>query len=201
MIKKLLNPILLLLVLISSCGPKSFEQEEFIEYVTDVENGYKQEKQYGNVKYSLQYRPTDWLVSQSLINTDNQLEIDSLRKHYGNYLYFTLNTSRNGRSLLGDMSEGRDGFSKRVSQLSFGMQNHIFLLTNKKDTLTIADYHSPRFFGMSNSSSTIFVFKKDKLTDNVDWLKFKINDMNLGTGNVSFKIDKEKIDRQPEIKF
>ncbi len=188
--------------LLVSCAQKSFETQEALwSYLKDEDNGYLQQKNINGYDFSLLYKPTDLLVAQELGANRSQEKIAALREKYKKQLYFILSMSRNGKELLSTTPKNRQEFGAMVNQLAFGMRDKVHLFTQKKDTLAMLDYNYPRMYGMSQATTILFVFpRKDKYLSE-ETLNFTIQDLGNYTGEVKFKIQIDKIKKEPELKF
>lgn len=194
-----------------SCSNKTFEtKEQLIEYLTDPENGYYQNKQVNGYKFSLLYKPTDLLVEQEIGSTsrdtessleDRKEKVKVLREKYQNQMYFTLSMSRNNKELLSVTPNNRQEFGAMVNQLAFGMREKVFVYTQKKDTVEMLDYIYPRMYGMSKSTTMLFVYPKKEETLKEEYLNFTIHDLGTYTGEVKFKIKTKIIKKEPNLKF
>lgn len=185
-----------------SCGAKSFDsKEDLLIYLKDTENGYRFQKSVNGIDYSLTYRPTDLLVIQSVDADHREEEIYRLRKRYGNYLYFNLSMSANGKELLGQRIGSRAEFGAMVNQLSFGMSDKLNLIGEKRDTLPLMDFVYPRMYGMGESTDILLVYKSDPKVLEQEYLLLTIKDLGFGTGEVTFKIEANKIKKQPKLNF
>lgn len=190
------------------CSTKSFETKEALWiYLKDPDNGYLQKKNINGVDFSLAYKPTDLLVEQEL-GTHTELssalkkeKIKTLREKYQKQLYFTLSMSKSGKEILSTTPKNRQEFGAMVNQLVFGMREKIHVFTPKKDTLTMLDYNYPRMYGMSQSTTMLFVYPRDTKYLKEETLHFKIQDLGMYTGEVKFKIRTEKIKKEPTIHF
>jgi hypothetical protein len=202
--QRLLNRALyaFLLLLISSCQQKTFDSEtDYWAYLKAEENGYHYQKNIGAVSYTLTYRPTDILVKQELRDGFTQQTIDSLRNKYDDYMYFNLSLSANNQELLNSKVGNKNDFGAMVSQLAFGMGEKVHLISQKRDTVPIADYIYPRMYGMSNSTSMLLVYPKDKELLEQEYFHFKVEDLGFATGEISFKVASSPIKHQPQLKF
>ncbi len=189
------------MLLLSACGSKSFDsKEELLAYIKDGDNGYHFQKSINGIDYSLTYKPTDLMVSQFIGNDHQTNEVDKLRKTYADYLYFNLSMSANGKELLIQKVRNRAEFGAKVNQLAFGMSEKMILVSQDKDTLPLQDYVYPRTYGMGASTEMLLVFE-NKSNTLQDYLLLSISDLGFDTGEVSFKIDTEKIKNQPTLKF
>jgi hypothetical protein len=199
------------MTIIYSCSSKSFEtKDDLMNYLTDVENGYYHKKEINGYEYSLLYKPTDLMVSQELGTEESgaeekeankQKELNKLRDKYGKYLYFSLSMSRNNKELLSTMPKDRQDFGALVNQLAFGMRNKVHLYTSKKDTIEMLDYNYPRMYGMSRSTTMLFVYPKEEKYLKEEYLNFTVQDLGNYTGEVKFKVPTEKIKNQPKLQI
>lgn len=200
MVKNSLLLIVLLLV-ICSCNKTFDTREQMHDYIEEEANGYHLKKTIQGVDYVLQYRPTDLMVEQELGDQANQTQVDKLRQKYNQYLYFNLSMSKDGQEILNGVAGDRAKFGQMVNDLAFGMEEKVHLYTPTKDTLTMADFIYPRMYGMSNATSIMIVYPRDKKYMNQDYLNFTIEDLGLDTGEVKFKIATEKLNNEPKLNF
>ncbi|MGX1931309.1 hypothetical protein [Flagellimonas sp. 2504JD4-2] len=190
------------LILLVGCGQNSFDSEkELLSYVQKTANGYHYEKAIGDVAYTLTYRPTDVLVRQELGTDFSREDVDKLREKYGNYLYFNLGMRSNNQELLNSQAGNRNAFGAMVNQLAFGMGQKVHLISQKRDTIPMADYIYPRMYGMSNSTNMLLVYPKDKRLLEEEFFHFTIEDLGLSTGEVGFKIPVKPLKNEPTINF
>ena len=193
--------ILIVLFLLSACQSKHFDTEQaMVDFLKEESNGYYYEKQVNGIDLSLMYRPTDLLVEQSLPSHYDEGIVDSLRHHYGKYLYFNLSMSKSGQELLSTAPRNRNEFGAMVNQLAFGMGNYVHLYTNTKDTIAMVDYVYPRMYGMSKSTSMLFVYPRKEALQG-SHITFSLEDLGLITGEVSFRIPSTNIKNEPKLKF
>lgn len=194
--------LIFVFLIVVSCRGKRFETKEtLLSYVRDSEHGYYQEKSVRGYNFSLLYKPTDLLVSQELGSSIEESKVSALREKYSNYLYFVLSISKDNKDLLRVSPKTREDFGSMVHDLSFGMGNHVHLYTSDRDTLGMLDYVYPRYYGMMDSTSFLFVYPRDRRMFNSEYLHFTVGDLGLYTGEVKFKIGTELIEREPSIKF
>ena len=194
--------LLLLLILISSCGNKTFDTtEELSEYIQDQDNNYCYKKTIEGVDYVLQYRPTDLLVKQELTNKQDQKKIKQLREKYKKYMYFNLSMSLNNQELLSNVVRDKSKFGQMVNDLAFGMEEKVNLFTKKNDTLAMTDFVYPRMYGMTNNTSIMIVYPRDKKYLKEEYINFTIEDLGFYTGEVKFKIKTQEIVNEPQLRF
>lgn len=193
---------LFLIILTSSCANKTFDTaEEISVYISDEENGYKYSKDINGVNYILQYRPTDLLVNQELGDNLEKKNIEDLRKKFNKYLYFNLSMSMNGQELLSNIVRDKEQFGQMVNDLAFNMNEKVNLFTSNKDTIIMTDFVYPRMYGMTNSTTILIVYPRDKKYLKENYLNFTIEDLGLYTGEVKFKIDTKPLQNEPQLSF
>jgi hypothetical protein len=194
--------ILLLFIVFYSCSSKTFDKKQDLwTYLKNPDNGYLQQKNINGYDFSLLYKPTDLLVAQELGEDKSKEQRTALREKYQKQLYFTLSMSRNGKELLSTTPKNRQEFGAMVNQLAFGMGEKVHLFTQKKDTLELLDYNYPRMYGMSQSTTMLFVYPRDEKQLKEETLNFTIQDLGTYTGEVKFKIETDKIRNEPRLKF
>lgn len=184
------------------CKQQEFETEtELLTYLKDDKNNYIQHKTINGFDYTLMYRPTDLLVKQELGDSIDNTKVDELIKKYGQYMYFNLSMSRNNQELLSTAPKDRNEFGAMVNQLAFGMGEKVHLFTQAKDTIDLADFIYPRMYGMSQSTTIMFVYPREEKALESESLNFTIEDIGLHTGEVKFKIPTDIITNQPSLVF
>tara|TARA_R110002072_G_scaffold7503_2_gene40921 strand:+ start:720021 stop:720629 length:609 start_codon:yes stop_codon:yes gene_type:complete len=190
-------------LLLTSCNSPSFSsKEEMLQHIKNPENGYYYEKTVNGIDFSLLYRPTDLIISQFLDadSTMTAVKRDSLRNHYGEYLYFNLSFSAKGRDILTSVPRNKNEYGALVNTFSFGMRDIVHLYTEDNDTLPLYDFNFPRMYGLSKATSVLLVYPKPNITTN-DHFFISIEDFGLQTGEVRFKLKKNIIENQPTLNF
>ncbi|MEL7145003.1 MAG: hypothetical protein AAFO69_01440 [Bacteroidota bacterium] len=177
------------------------DQQSLWSYLRDEDHGYLQTKEVNGVHYQLLYKPTDLVVSQLLRGKKaSEATIDSLRQKYGQYLYFNLAMSQNGRELLHQVAGERKQFGALVNALAFDMDEKVNLFTNQLDTIPLLDYAYPRLYGMSNQTSVMLVYPKDQILKS-GFIHLSIEDLGFGTGEVTFRQEVGLLVDQPTLRF
>jgi hypothetical protein len=192
---------LLFIIIFCGCHRQRFSSEEELwDYLRDEKNGYIQSKKINGVDFTLLYKPTDVLVKQEIADKASKEEIEKLREKYSNYLYFNLSMSVNQKELLSAVPANRNEFGAMVNQLAFGMKEKVHLYTQSKDTIELTDYIYPRMYGMSRATTIMFVYPREEALQEKT-LNFTIEDLGMYTGEVKFKLDTEKLQQEPRLKF
>jgi hypothetical protein len=193
---------LLLLVTLSACGNKSFDTvEEITAFISDEGNEYCYNKEVSGVSYTLLYRPTDLLVKQELGDSISEKRVNELREKYNKYLYFNLSMSLNGQELLSNVVRDKQQFGQMVNDLAFNMNEKVHFYSPEKDTLAMIDFVYPRMYGMTNATTILIVYPRDKQFLKEDYLNFTIEDLGLYTGEVKFKVHTQPLKNEPQLNF
>ena len=188
--------ILLIAIFLQGCK-QSFTADELEKYIQNTNNGTKKSFESGNFKAEIIYRPTDLMVRQEL--TSDKKNMDVFKKKYGQYNYFVLSMQNNGSDLLNSTVHDKSVFSGINEQLSFGLNEHVFVLDENKDTSYLADFAFPRLFEAAKSTSVLLAFKADAIKTNM--FKICIRDIGYTTGIIEFDFDKEDLKNIPSLKL
>lgn len=197
-----ITPCLLLLVCLVnySCKPEYLDKQELNKFIQNKSNGLLQEKKVGGLGVTVTYKPTDLLIAQHLGNKVEGAEIDRLRAHYGQYVYFMLDLDNDGRDVLYTPTAGSSGFSDKLQTFAFRMSDYVNMTTSASDTIPVADYAYNRTFGMSKSTSMMFVFNREQVKDK-EWISFNLNESGIGSGDQRFRFKTSDINNVPKLKF
>jgi len=194
--------LLFLGVFLCGCNSETFTTEkELLDYIMIEENGFTQNKTVNGYDFKLTYKPTDLLVKQEMGNLITDAKVKTLREKYNKHLYFILSMSKNNQELLNERAGDRNEFGAMVNQLAFGMNEKVHLYTQNKDTIALVDFVYPRMYGMSRSTSILFIYPKEENKLKEETLSFTIEDLGLYTGEVKFKIDTNIIKNEPQLSF
>lgn len=189
-------------LLFISCEKRVFGTESEIKaYMSEEENNLRYEKNVNGVALALQYRPTDLLVNQEAAGDYNERKIDSLRKKYSKYMYFVLSISKNDKEILSSVNDDKEKYGQMINDLAFGMEEKIHLYTEAHDTIAMADFIYPRMYGMSNNTSIMLAFPREKEKLKEPFLYFAFDDFGASTGEVKFKVDTQAILNEPTLEF
>lgn len=192
---------LCVLVLVVSCVEKEVTYQELIDYVQEKDNGLHLQQEANGILAEVTYKPTDlWVYLETDDESVSLTQLDSLRKHYTKYHYFTLSLSKDNKEALHSAVGSMDQYSELVQTLSFRMRDYVTLTTSQQDTIPVGDFILDRTYGLSSATSLLFVFAKEK-TEKVEWIQFNLNEFGLGTGNQRFRFRSKDITNTPTIRF
>ena len=188
---------------LTACGqPEYLNEEELKAYVLNKDNGLSKEHESKGTKSVVTYRPTDLLVLQETkgSTTIDSVELMRLQNKYKNYYYFFLSLSKNSKEAEYQQGGGYGQFSELIQTMAFRMDQYVNMTTNAHDTIPVGDYIYPRTYGMSNASTLMFVFNREK-AQGKEWVQFNMKEFGLGVGNQNFRFRVEDLENTPSIKF
>src|SRR5690606_32405947 len=155
-----------------------------------------------DIKVTLTYQPSTFFVAQELqtIPATDSLQRLTLEKKYGNYYYFRLKFSKNGKEAIRHLGNFND-YSKMVQVLSFQMNQYINLTTSpQRDTVELSDYMFDQTYGMSDGSNLLLCFDKNKVQES-DFFDINIEECGFGIGALKFRIRKSDIAKMPRLDY
>jgi hypothetical protein len=135
----------------------SLKPKEFVKYIEDQDNGISTEKIIGDISYSLQYKPYEYIAIKELkkekINSDELAQkIDEIKGLQ--YFDFKISNLNMSEDILRKNLSNENEFEQRIRYFSFEMQNDLKLI-DCSDTLDCNLFHFERTYGLS--SYTIFL--------------------------------------------
>jgi len=185
---------------IAGCSPPEYlTAEELSQYISDPDHGLVQHAEANGYVMDVTYKPTDLLVQQEIGDQADEQNIKAARDKYSKYYYFILSLSKNNQEAL-HQSNNFNQYSELTQTLSFRMNSFVNLTTSASDTISTSDFALDRTYGLSRSTSILFVFKKEKITDQ-SWVQFNLNEFGMGVGNQRFRFATKDLNGAPKIKF
>lgn len=174
----------------------------YINWVQDKENGLLVEKEVGNLKFSLQYEPYEYIALKQLnpeaVSNDTINEIVSSLTGL-QYFIFEISSITGTeppirQSVLGDIGS-------ETKYFSFDMQNDL-ILTQESDTLYCKLFHLEPTYNIKPSNTFLLAFEKFNKPDkeNSD-LNFIFYDKVFDVGTIKIKISSESISNLPKLKI
>jgi hypothetical protein len=188
--------MLIVSAVLFSCSKKELPANDFIKFVEDKNNGLKVSKNIGEIDYTLQYKPIDYI----LLKENNNSDIKERKESLDGMQYYTLTYSlvKNNKDILKDNLTSSEEYYERVNYFSFGLQKDIYLIDGN-DTLDCKLFNYVRSYGLSPGADFVLAFNKNlqpQITDKLMVIEDKI----FGGGIIKIKIAKEDIENIPELK-
>lgn len=191
--KKLFS--LFLVIMCFSCGGgKEVTESELLAFVKDEANGLKKTVEYDEFTVTATYKATDFIVRQQM-EKGSVSEMDSLRRVYAPYLYFTLTIEKDGKDLETAFAYDPGTFAGKISYLTSSFSENILLVSGSQQE-SLADYMYSRSFG-SGPSSFLLVFKKPSGQD----FDLVVEGHDLGFGKLRFPFNLDDIENTPHLKL
>jgi len=173
--------------------------KEFVEAVETKSSGIFS-KTIGDITYSLQYKPLDYVILRELKEDKNNTDkYKELIKEYGQYEYYTLELKANefNDEILKYNLHSEKDYEDRVKYYAFKFQDDLTLIQDN-DTSHCLSYHFERNYGLSPKVKFLLGFKK--LNDEKDRV-FVCNEPFLGNSIVKINIDPQELKRIPKLKL
>jgi hypothetical protein len=188
----------------SSSSPESLQSIEYVSWIENPENGLKQEKVIGDLSFTLQYKPLEFIALKALgPSAANAKGVQEARKEYEGMQYYTLTI--NNKSGINDLLKyevsDMQEYQQRVSYFSFDMQRDL-LLVEGEDSLKCRLFHYERVYGLAPYATFLLGFdlpakKSGEVCDKVLVYRERV----FETGMLKFRIKAENLNNVPELKF
>lgn len=186
---------------LTSCKQQVLNEKELYTYLKDENNGLIHSWKEEPFGVSVMYKPSSLLAKQEIGDETDPKKIKEIKERYNEYLYFVLNFSYQNGELLNAFAGNRLKFSELVNTLSFGMKEKVRIVTDQKEKVLLTDFIHSRHYGMGGGSMLLLVFDKNKVLGQTQTdFKIKLKEIGIGIGNLSFNIEKEKIEYCPTLK-
>jgi hypothetical protein len=188
------------ILFLAGCKNK-LDKNGLAAYIQDSDNGLRQDREIGDFKITLTYKPTDLLIEQDdpKVNNDPALR-EKKRKQYDQYNYFILNMSLGDKDLLYKGSSSKEQFSTSLNRLNFELADYIYATSNQKDTLSLADYYVPNLYGMGGITQILLVFPKQR-NQTPGNIEVTIKEMGFGIGTQKFQFKQDDLEKVSGLKI
>jgi hypothetical protein len=188
----------------NSSAPERLQPVEYVSWIENPENGMKQEKVIGDLSFTVQYKPLEFIALKTLgPSAANEKTVQEARKEYEGMQYYTLTINNNAgvsdllKYEVSDMQE----YQQRVSYFSFDMQRDL-LLVEGEDSLRCRLFHYERVYGLAPYATFLLGFdlpakKSQEVRDKLLVYRERV----FETGMLKFRIKAENLNNVPELKF
>jgi hypothetical protein len=193
--------LFLCVIFLASCEKEFLRPNQYVKWLEDESNGLKVKKILGDFEFTLQYKPTEYVIfDQYKSDTLQKGTMDEKRKEYDGLQYYTFQIKANGSQeiMKADISNESE-YNSRLEYFISPAQDDIMLVENE-DTLPCVLYHFERSYGLSPMNNIVLGFEKSKQSSTADKL-FIYNDQVLGTGPVKLTIQEKNIQNIPSIRY
>lgn len=170
----------------------------YIRYIESAESGLHIQKESGKVRFSIQYKPIEYLALQNDPAHDPG-KAGAQSEDLKGFLYFNFCIgSSDGSSLLEGTDNSAEHF-ERLNYCEFSMQND-FTLVIGKDTVPCGMYHFERSYNLSPNNNFILAFPDKNSYKNQADLSLVYTDHLFGTGKSVFTIKARDLENIPALK-
>lgn len=189
---KITISILFLTALFISCRNELTSRSELGEYIKDKDNGIYHEYGHGDYRYTCYYYPSCMFITEDSVQgnqTGNQVGL----------LNFKLNLQYKNNELLAKYKSMPTMYSGVIQDLTFNMQDKIYAVNNRGDTIPIYSYNYTYGFGYTKANTILCQFNKDRVYKNKSFtLVFNWPELELPKGK--FEFNTRKVKNTPKIK-
>jgi len=184
-----------------ACSQEHVSLEGLQSYIADEDNGLQKSIEVDGTQITVTYRPSDLIVDQEIGGEQVDKEtLLSIQRRYSSSFYFVVSLAKEHKDIMQQVADKVD-YGELVQTLSFHMPAYTFLTTSKIDTIAVDDFALNRSFGLSNSTDLLFVFSRNDVKTDDDWVEFNLNEFGLGVGNQRFRFRLSDIANAPQLKF
>ncbi|MDP2384968.1 MAG: hypothetical protein Q8M29_01235 [Bacteroidota bacterium] len=179
-----------------TCSP-----QELMLWVEDPNNNLRQEKKLGELTFTIQYKPSQYIICKEYDGFD-KMTADTLAKEseqLDDMQYFNIRVKIDGFNdeFLKYNLAPSQSYEDRVKYFSFEMQRDLKLVDGT-DTLDCALFHFERTFNVAPYGNFMAAFPrpdKNKITTKT----FVYNDKYLGSGSVKFLFKATDLKEIPKL--
>ena len=196
----------LLLLLIASCN-KEIGVDEYIIYMNESKDLNKEIEQKG-LSISSSYKSSELLALTELRKAAKNKSAISKdifkteREKFSNAVYFDLTMGLKNRENI--MTRGladQTQYAAMLGELTYNMGEHVYVVTDTKDTLRSITYNFSNTYGMSPDIKFLFAFPARLLEGSYNSFEIVYNDRLFGLNKkVSFQYKVADLKKHPHIK-
>jgi hypothetical protein len=189
------------MLLVSSCKG-DLKPGEYIEFIREAENGFKKEEHSKGWIYQAQYKPPAFIYLQENKNEVlNLIGLENKKTQLRNWRFFNIVVSHESKkgAPLRLVSNTMEDYNVYLGYLLSENRNN-FKLSIGKDTVYPKLYLYENSYGLSPQDVFVVAFEVP-VTDEKQSFSLHYEDAVLRNERVSFSFDKEKLDKEPQIKL
>lgn len=177
------------------------EVKNYVHWVQDAQHGFRKEKAIGDLTFSAQFKPFEYIVcleekKNELADSLVRLMVSELNEMQYYDLKITLNKSE-GELLKYKLTSAQQ-YTDRVNYFAFGLQNDIQLIEGS-DTLPCTLYHFERTFDASPACILLLGFPIDRHKVPAD-KTLVLYDRTFNSGLIKFTFSKDQLKKLPKLK-
>ncbi|MBI3235069.1 MAG: hypothetical protein HYZ42_13720 [Bacteroidetes bacterium] len=188
------------LIILLGCKNDVMDMSDYVKFMEDPSNDFRQEAQIGDYYFRSQYKSIDYVVAlEKLQHVIDTKDINKRKGELEGLLYFTyrIDTKKTSSPMLSNGVVGDAGYSNRLSYF-FNASSHFYLLDSQNDTLPCKLYHFEQSYSLAPYNDIILGFLPPKQPST---LTIVYDDTELGVGIVKFNYPKELFSDLPKVNF
>jgi len=195
----------------TSCTKSQLAPRSYMSWIENESNGLKTTRVSGDFKFSLQYKPLEYVVMLNERNTNmDKATMEKEMEEIKDMQYYTLKINSNDEKaemLRTNLSETNE-YYRRIEYFSFHLKNDVYLIDGT-DSLPCGLFHFERGYGISPDNNFLLAFplskkeielrKQGKKYFEEKTLIYK--DRFLNTGTVRLEIKKNALENIPAVRI
>ncbi|MDQ3110524.1 MAG: hypothetical protein M3R17_11575 [Bacteroidota bacterium] len=192
----------LFVLLLGACAQSKLAPEKYAQWVKEESNGLQSTKEMSDYKFSLQYRPVDYIALLEIKNTNKPFsEFNKIKVELSGMHYFTFRIASADPQIrvldIGNTSE--QDINPKLNYFSFDMQHNLQLIDGN-DTLQCSLYNFERNYELAPYLDFSVAFaRKSKNNSDPESLRFIYNGEALGVGIIQFEYDDKRLRSLPQL--
>ncbi len=175
---------------------------DYVRWVQESDNGLIHKKTIGDLDFSLQYKPYDYIISmeersdsiRASIQKEKLVELEGME-----YYDFKIKLNSENGELLKHNLKSTDEYKKRVEYFAFTMQNDIWMVDGN-DSIPCSLFHFERGYDAAPYSTFLIGFPIRAIKNSNAEKTFVYYDKNFDKGIIKFTLDKNKLVNIPKLK-
>lgn len=188
--------IVLLQIFFVSCQ-EQLTANEYLQFVSDPENGLRKDQNVQGFELSVMYQPVDYSIAREIESGVEVSDYNSKKESLGNSesFQFRIKLTEGGNILRYNQNNNLNE-NTRINHFSFLAKDDFSIIT-KTDTVACNLCHYSRNYNLTPTVDLSLLF--DELTKDSNW-QLVYKDTQFGLGTVKFVIKKEDINNIPSLK-
>ena len=181
--------IVLLQIIFVSCQ-NQLTADEYLQYVSDPENGLRKDQNVQGFELSIMYEPTEYLMAKKQDNSGLEKRVAELNEF--EHFQFRIKL-KSGKNILMYNETQETNEVTRINHFGFQAKND-FMIISAEDTNYCVLSHYSRNYNLTPTIDLTLAF--NKIDKNTDW-QLVYSDKQFNLGRIKFLFKKEDITDLP----
>lgn len=177
------------------------EPRAYVKWFQDEENGLNKIRTIDDIKFSLQYKPAEYVICMEEQQDNLSSDLIKQKKEFltgMEYFDLTIALAEGNGDILKHNLMSTDKYDERVKYFAFDMQHNIMLIA-ENDTIPCGLYHFERTYNLAPYSKFLLGFEIENLTNINEWT-IVFTDNIFNKGEIKFIYTNEEINNIPKLK-